>query len=207
MIAGSGALAGGGAGKGVSAQGVGVDAQTNGSSNAQGISGGEGKDYILVEEAVDVFSDTSITSIGVAVTANGTGTGLTFGLGLARAGTEGEAISNGVSGGKDDDILLSKKLIKSHAKSLMIAGSGGLAAGGTGKGVTITGAAVDAASDGQSTAKGVSGDSGKDIIVNQEMVDVLADVDTTSVGLAVTANGTGAGVSLGIGLAKGDHHS
>jgi len=202
VIAGSGALAGGGAGKGVSAQGVGVDAQTSGSSNAQGISGGEGRDYILAEEAVDVQSDTSTTSIGVAVTANGTGTGLTFGLGLARAGAEGVANSIGVNGGEDDDILLSRKQIKSHAKSLVIAGSGGLAAGGTGKGVTITGAAVDAASNGQSTAKGVSGDSGKDVIVNQDMVDVLADTDTTSVGLAVTANGTGAGVSLGIGLAR-----
>ena len=202
VIAGSGALAGGGAGKGVSAQGVGVDAQTSGLSNAQGISGGEGRDYILVEEAVDVFSDTSTTSIGVAVTANGTGTGLTFGLGLARAGADGEAISHGVSGGEDDDILLSNEPIKSHAKSLVIAGSGGLAAGGTGKGVTITGAAVDAASNGQSTARGVSGDNGKDIIVNHDMVDVLADTDTTSVGLAVTANGTGAGVSLGIGLAR-----
>jgi len=202
VIAGSGALAGGGAGKGVSAQGVGVDAQTSGLSDAQGISGGEGRDYVLVEDEIDVLADTSTTSIGVAVTANGTGTGLTFGLGLARAGAAGEAISHGVSGGEDDDILLSNEPIKAHAKSLVIAGSGGLAAGGTGKGVTITGAAVDAASNGQSTARGVSGDNGKDIIVNHDMVDVLADTDTTSVGLAVTANGTGAGVSLGIGLAR-----
>ena len=202
VIAGSGALAGGGAGKGVSAQGVGVDAQTSGSANAQGISGGEGRDYILAEEVVDVFSDTSTTSIGVAVTANGTGTGLTFGLGLARAGAEGEAISIGISGGDGDDVLLSNNLINSHAKSLVIAGSGGLAVGGTGKGVTITGAAVDAASNGQVTAEGVSGGSGKDIIVNQNMVDVLADVDTTSAGLAVTANGSGAGLNIGIGLAR-----
>ncbi len=202
VIAGSGGLSAGGTGKGVTAELTGSDAATLSTSSAFGISGGRQCDYIYSEGIVDVLADVSATSVSVAASGNFTGTGVTFGLGLARASTKGDALSIGIDGGDDRDEIFSMSSVKSHALSNAIAGSGGLAFGGTGKGVAIEAAGADAGTDAVSKALGISGGEDRDIILSQGLVDVLAEAKATSVSVSATANGSGTGVTLGLGLAR-----
>jgi len=201
-IAGSGALAAGGAGKGLTVEGAGVDAATNAGSTAEGISGDEGYVQIFNEGNVDVLADADATSISAAVSANGTGTGVTFGLGLARATSEADAVSTGLAGGHYGDDIYSFGLVKSHALSNVIAGSGALAAGGSGKGLTIEGAGADGSTKGTSTSVGINSKEGNDHIVNKGTVDVLADADATSISVSATAFGTGTGAAIGVAVGR-----
>jgi len=202
VIAGSGGLAGGGAGTGLSVQGAGADAGTNAASTTSGLSGDAGDDHIFSEGMVDVLADARATSVSVSATANGAGTGVTLGIGLARATSEAEANSSGISGGTGTDEIASWEKVKSHAKSRVLAGSGALAGGGAGTGLTIQGAAADGISKGLSTALGITGDEGDDILQSEAELDVYAEANTTSVSVAVSANGTGTGVSAGVALAR-----
>jgi len=127
---------------------------------------------------------------------------VTFGVGLARATSEAEANSRGIGGGSDSDTISSSGLVKSHAKSNVIAGSVALAAGGTGKGLTVEGTAADGSTRGTANAIGITGDQGDDHVLNEDTVDVLADANAASVSVAVSANGTGTGMAFGIGLAR-----
>ena len=123
-------------------------------------------------------------------------------LGLARATSEAEADSAGLSGGIYGDLLYSEGSVKSHANSLVIAGSAALAAGGAGKGLTIEGAGADGSTRGSSTAVGFNGENGDDYIVSKGAVDVLADADATSISVSLAASGTGTGAAVGVAVAR-----
>jgi len=202
LIAGSGALAAGGTGKGVTAEGAAADGSATGTATASGLSGGAGNDLVQNSGTVDVSATVDATTVSAAVSANGSGTGLTLGVGLARATSEGTAFGSGISGGDGDDTLSNSLLVKSRATATVVAGSGALAAGGTGKGVTLEGAAADGSSTGIASVVGLSGDRGSDVIQNTGSVDVLSLADTTSVSVAASANGTGTGVALGVALSR-----
>ncbi len=202
VVAGSGGLAAGGTGKGVSIEGAAADGSTTGNATASGVTGDEGEDQIVNGDLVDVLAKVNATSVSVAASASGTGTGVTFGIGLARASSEGTANSSGISGGDDSDVIASSGTVKSHAVSTVVAGSGALAGGGTGKGVTLEGAAADGLTKGFATAAGITGDSGNDILHSEGELDVYSEANTISVSVAVSANGTGTGVSADVALAR-----
>ena len=202
VVAGSGALAIGGTKKGVTLQGAAADGSTIGKANASGITGDEGYDYILNEDTIDVFADSEASSYGVAVTANAAGTGVALGLALARATSESEAMSSGINGGRDSDVIFNKGKVKSHARSKVVSGSVAVGIGGTSKGLTIEGAAADGSTKGSATAYGIEGGDGYDFIHSNNEIDVNANANSKTVSVAVTANGSGTGVALGIGLAR-----
>ena len=188
--------------KGVALSGTAVDGSTDATSTASGISGDGAHDVVKNTGTVDVFADANAVSGSVSVSAQGANKGVALGLALSKATSEAESTSAGISGGAQNDFIYSSGTVKSHGKAVVVAGSLAVAGGGTSKGLTVEGAAADGSTMGKVAASGISGDEGKDHIVNKGDVDVLADVDATSVSVGVSANGTGSGVTIGIALGR-----
>ena len=105
VIAGSAALAGTFAGKGVALSGAAADASTLGNAHASGISGDLGIDEIFNKGDLDVLADSAATSVSVGASASFTAAGVGLGVSLARTDTKADANSTGISLGGEADAL------------------------------------------------------------------------------------------------------
>jgi len=152
----------------------GIPIATAGSSNrtvALGIAGGDGNDTIINTNSggLTVKSTSDVTSAGVAAQLDvGIGEApVNVSVPLANSRTESEAMAIGIDGGNGNDSVLNLGSINTTATADALSVVGSLNVAFSGKGVNISAPLADATTRVSSTATGISGGAGNDVIVNE----------------------------------------
>lgn len=194
----------GAANTGLTISGSAADTSTLSTALSHGITGDAGNDLLMNQGDIDSTSSAVANSNSVGVSINGAVTGVSLGVALARAATEGSATSEGMTGGSGNDRITNSGHISSDAKADVTSVGVSVAAGGAGEGLAIEGAAADTSSIGNAIAMGLNGGRGIDSIYNEGLLDVSADAKVHSDSIGVSISGTGAGVGVGVSLARTD---
>jgi uncharacterized protein YhjY with autotransporter beta-barrel domain len=166
-----------------------TDEKTQATSNATGISGGDGNDTITNSGKVTVNGLPDAHSAGVSVGLVGAGDGLTVGFTYSDAKTTAEATAIGIEGGSGNDTITNKRTgeIDVTANPTSSSVSVGVTLTGVTQGTGIVGGA--ALTDGTTTATGnatgISGGEGNDTITNAGRIIVGSNPGASSASVSV----------------------
>ena len=169
-------------GLGISGAGGSVwDGGITGIATAKAIDAGADNDAISNSGALVAESDTTATSVGVAITGKG--------IAFTTATSTAEAESNAIDAGAGDDYIVNTGGILADAESDAVTVQVSVA------GVGLAGAADSVWDNGTTaaaTARGIYGAAGVDEIHNEASVIANAEADTTSVAVSATLAGVAA---------------
>jgi len=147
-------------------------------ADASGISAGTGNDTVISNSAVTGYADANAASTSVALT----------GVGVALAsdsfwdgGTKTNAYATSLSGGAGNDEVRNLDFARAEADSDATSVAAAVTVGG------IAGAA--AAATATADAVTLSGDEGDDTVINEGVVEAVADATATGVSVAFTGTG------------------
>ena len=187
---------------GVVLSGTGGDTSAKGNALANGMAGGAGNDSLQNDGNVQAKSTAEVDSDTVSVNLSGTVTGVSIGAALARAKTDGQTISAGISGDGGDDTLINNRTVTSEANSIVKSVGVSVGVGVTGTGVALEGALVDGSAQGLANAAGLTGGAGLDGIYNNGVVDTTSTAEVTTSSVSVSGSGTVTGVGVGVALSR-----
>jgi hypothetical protein len=176
------------------------DGGTRATGIATGIDGGAGDDTIVHSEGA-VVAGSEATTHSVAVAASGLASGVA-------AGSTATATATGIDGGDGADTIVSDSAVVSTAASRAEGVSVSLALSG----LAGAGTLVDNLTRAESTATGIAGGTGDDVIATTERATIAFDARAETRDTAVAVSGTGLtsadtnalATALGAGLSGGD---
>jgi uncharacterized protein YhjY with autotransporter beta-barrel domain len=191
-----------GKGTGIMIGGAIALAGSRATATATGMDGGAGEDAILNQGFIDVNATSTGNSLAVAVTVQGKVDGFGGQAALTDTSTSSTATTIGISGGEGTDTITNSvaATVKSHATAEAYAESVSVSVQGYGTGVTMAGSLARGVTTPTTSAIGISGGEGDDILINHGLTDVKATTDSTSVAVAVRADGVIEGISIGASL-------
>jgi uncharacterized protein YhjY with autotransporter beta-barrel domain len=191
-----------GKGTGIMIGGALALAGSTATATAAGMDGGTGEDAILNQGFTDVNATSTGNSLAVAVTVQGKVDGFGGQAALTDTSTSSTATTIGISGGEGTDTITNSvaATVKSHATAEAYAESVSVSVQGYGTGVTMAGSLARGVTTPTASATGISGGEGDDILINHGLTDVKATTDSTSVAVAVRADGVIEGISIGASL-------
>ena len=178
-----------------------VDTTTISAATASGISGGDGKDFVVNSSSgrLTVKADSNSYAESFAVTVQGESTGLVLGGALALGSTSATATASGIDGGAGEDEIHNYGMVdvKGDATTNNLAVA--VDVQGSVNGVSLGVAFADASSTAMATATGISGGEGDDTIHNRPTgtVKAYAESDSYSEVLSVDVQGKGTGIMIG----------
>ena len=192
---------------GLGAAVVASDTTTTATSNALGITAGDGNDVIDNAGTMTIIADahgsSTSASAGLGIKIKEGDNALQIDAILARAETQSSATATGISGDDGQDQITNRNtmtitsLAETDALAIGIDITGTLKASGGAIGATLT----DTSSTSTSTAVGIAGGDSNDTIVNSGNLNVAATADTSSINVSTAMGyvqkGLVAGVSLG----------
>ncbi|HVP78515.1 MAG TPA: autotransporter outer membrane beta-barrel domain-containing protein [Thermodesulfobacteriota bacterium] len=166
-----------------------TNGNTQATSNATGISGGDGNDTVTNSGNITVNTLPDAHSASVSATLTGAGDGLTVGFTYADNTTKAEANAVGIDGGAGNDTLINARTgkIEVTANPASSSTTVGVTLTGVTKGTGIVGGA--ALTDGTTTATGnatgISGGEGNDTVTNAGKIIVKSNPDADSASVSV----------------------
>ncbi len=203
-----------------------ADAETTAKATAVGISGGTGDDTITNARTgqIEVKANPTSTSASIGVTVSGVieGTGIVGGAAMADGTTKAVTDLYGISGGDGDDTITNEGSISltNEGKIIIVPIAGGIpieVPAARSESITVNiGAAMgelglvggfsyaDNETTARTTAVGIDGGIGNDIITNTGEIEVTIKPTATSASISVTAQGVfGTGAAVGVSLTDG----
>ena len=187
-------------GSGIVGGGALIDSTTQASSDATGISGGQGSDTIAASGPLTVDSTSTATSksvtanIGIALGE----IGLVGGFSYVGGATTAEALAAGIDGGPGNDRIQNTGTLTIGSSPSASSTSVGVTAEGVkGTGAALGVAVADVSTEATGTAVGLSGGSGEDLILNRGPIAVssLPSARATTVTTTISAAKEGAAVA------------
>ncbi len=149
------------------------DLNTTAKAESTGVDGGGGRDAIVNEGLVDVHASSKADGGG--------GTGQLIGYAAADITLNSQAQAVAIAGGAGDDILVNRKDLGAHSDALAV---------GRTVSVNLAGyVSAKAGVDAQSTAVGIQGGAGEDLISNEGKIDLFSKSKTDLTGVSVTLGG------------------
>jgi len=169
-----------------------TDSSSHATTNAIGLDGGDGDDWIHNEGTVrveDVGAHARAT--GVSVSAQASFAGIAAGAAIADTSGSANTVVKGLDGGRGDDILWNDGTVNVAGDSMANALSLGINVGGT---IGIAGGAEITSADmtADTVATGLDGGRGRDVLATSG--DVTATAGANAVSRAISV-----GVSVGVG--------
>ena len=184
-----------------------IDASSTATSNATGISGGEGDDNIQnsATGTVKAYAESDSYSELFSVNVQGTGTGVMIGGAIALAGSTGTANAIGVDGGAGVDTLLNQGFTDANALSTANSLAAAVAVQGKVDGFGGQAALANTSTDSTATAIGILGGDGPDTITNSVAATVKSHATAKAYAESVSVNVQGYGtlVTMAGSLARG----
>src|SRR5882672_9779437 len=183
-----------------------ADTSTHAGAVAKGIEASSGNDAINNDGSIAVKAGSSGQAVSVALTVEGTASGLAAGAALVDASVHTASTAIGVDGGAGDDSVTNRGAINiDKADSTATAVGVAVAALVAKEGAALGAALADTSATAAVSATGIDGGAGNDVLANLGTItakNVSASADAVSVSLAVAVSK--AGVGAGAALAKSD---
>jgi uncharacterized protein YhjY with autotransporter beta-barrel domain len=193
--------------EGVAAGGTFADNTTTAQATATGIDGAEGKEIITNSGTIDVTADSESSSASVSFSGQFTMTGATLGVALSNGTTKAISTSTGMSGGGGDDTITNSHITTVTSTADVAAASVSVNAGVAVDGAAVGGAFANAKTEATSSAIGLEGGTGNDTLTNRGSNTVSATSNVTAASVAVSLEGTRAGLAAGISLVDGENRA
>ncbi|HUL91104.1 MAG TPA: hypothetical protein VLV56_02050 [Burkholderiales bacterium] len=179
-----------------------ADTSTHAAAVAKGIEAGSAGDEINNDGNIAVKAGASGQAVSVALTVEGTATGLAAGAALVDASVHSASTGIGVDGGAGDDRITNRGAIsidkaQSNATAVGVAASVLVAKQGAALGAAL----ADTSATAVSVASGIDGASGNDALTNlgaitAQNISAGATAVAVSLDVALSSQGLGAGAAL-----------
>ena len=193
--------------EGLAAGGTFADNTTTAQATATGIDGAEGKEIITNSGTIDVTADSESSSASVSFSGQFTMTGATLGVALSDGTTKAISTSTGMSGGDGDDTITNSHITTVTSTADVAAASVSVNAGVAVDGAAVGGAFANANTEATSSAIGLEGGTGNDTLTNRGSNTVSATSEVSAASVAVSLEGTRAGLAAGISLVDGENRA
>jgi uncharacterized protein YhjY with autotransporter beta-barrel domain len=175
-----------------------MDTSSVGSASATGITGGSGMDVVLSEGHVTSTASSLLTATDVSVSLGFAGTGAALGAALSKSSHT--AISNavGLDGATEDDAIESAETVSATSISNIDATAVTVSVTGTVEGFAGSAALTDSSTNALSSATGISGGEGGDMVVTHKKVmsSARSEVDAASVSVSLAVAPVAGGAAL-----------
>lgn len=179
------------------------DSTTKALSDAAGIRGGAGDDWVFNSAETTATSGSHIGATSVTVNLGGAKTGLSLGLSAADLSVVSDSTASGLEGGSGDDRIVNQGAVKATSGSDVTSTSVTLHAGVSLEGVTAGAALAKGETSATSTAAGIRGGEGADRLVNRGAVTAIAGSGVSAAGVTVDLEGTKAGLAASVSALDG----
>ncbi len=178
-----------------------TDGTTKAISTATGIAGGDGDDTIINSGRITVKALPDADSASVSVSISAAKEGVAAGGTFADTTTIAQATATGIDGGQGNDTINNSGMIEVAANSTSSAVSIGATITGVKEGAGLGVALTDGTTKAISTATGIKGGDGNNIIANSGNITVTATSDADSASVSAALGGTGEGLVAGVSYA------
>lgn len=193
-----------GAVEGFGGQAALTDASTFSTATARGITGSTEGDTLTnsTRATLQSYATANAYAESIAVSVQGSATGVTLSGSLARGETTPTATAMGISGGGGTDTLANDGFM--DVKAITDSTSVAVAARVVGviEGISVGASLTDTATTATATATGMDGGADKDTISNYRSITVLSDATLRAASVAIDFGGVPIGITAGAALSS-----